>query len=164
MKSEEEWRNKQEEMWALTRAHWEQERSERAQEVARRHAWEQEQESLRVAREALEDRRWATLATRQQIHINNLKHLHNQERHHRNYMAGLPYQPHTPWTNYTNLPVPRGPSDPSPHWPEGVGSSYVPPHLQPPVEGERAPLDDYREMMETLTGYPYNPYPSVDPN
>ncbi|KAJ0675915.1 hypothetical protein HanRHA438_Chr12g0565361 [Helianthus annuus] len=106
MKSEEEWRNKQEEMWALTRAHWEQERSERAQEVARRRAWEQKEERLHVAREALEDRRWATLATEQQIHINNLKHLHDQERHHRNYMAGLPYQPHTPWTNYENLPVP----------------------------------------------------------
>ncbi|MFS8001512.1 hypothetical protein Hanom_Chr13g01191251 [Helianthus anomalus] len=164
MKSEEEWRNKQEEMWALTRAHWEQERSERAQEVARRRAWEQKEERLRVAREALEDKRWATLATAQQIHINNLKHLHDQERHHRNYMAAPPYQPHTPWTNYENLPVPRGPSDPSPHWPEGVGSSYVPPHPQPLVEGERGPLDDFREMMETLTGYSYNPFPPVDPN
>ncbi|KAF5759147.1 hypothetical protein HanRHA438_Chr16g0749961 [Helianthus annuus] len=62
MKSEDEWRNKHEEMWALTRAYWEQERLERAQEVSRRLAWEQEQERLRVAREALKDRRWATTA------------------------------------------------------------------------------------------------------
>ncbi|KAJ0441798.1 hypothetical protein HanRHA438_Chr16g0749941 [Helianthus annuus] len=71
MKSEEEGRNKQEEMWALTKAHWEQERLEMAQEVSRRLAWEQEQERLRVAREALEDRRWATTAIGQQIYINN---------------------------------------------------------------------------------------------
>ncbi|KAJ0715208.1 hypothetical protein HanPI659440_Chr13g0498471 [Helianthus annuus] len=151
-------------MWALTRAHWEQERLEGAQEVSQRRAWEQEQECLRVVREALEDRRWATTAIGQQIHINNTKYLHDQERHRRNYMVGLPYQPHTPSTNYADLLVPRGPSDPSPHWPEGVGSSYIPPHLHPPVEGERGPRDDYREMMETLTGYPYSPYPSVDPN
>ncbi|MFS7946034.1 hypothetical protein Hanom_Chr06g00531271 [Helianthus anomalus] len=86
--------------------------------------------------------------------INNAKVLHDQKRHRRDYEAGLPYVEHVGWTDYSNLHVPRGPFDPSPHWPEAVGSSFIPiPYLSPP-QGELGPLDNYREMFEALSGYP----------
>ncbi|KAF5798146.1 hypothetical protein HanRHA438_Chr07g0299981 [Helianthus annuus] len=121
------------------------------------------------AREALnrakhERTQWSALWTAQELAINNAKVLHDQERHQRDWLDGLLYAEHSRWTDYSNLPVPRGPSDPSPHWPQRVGSSFIPPQFQPPVEGEQGPLDNYREMIEALTGYPYNPYPPVDPN
>ncbi|KAF5823512.1 hypothetical protein HanXRQr2_Chr01g0039141 [Helianthus annuus] len=96
--------------------------------------------------------------------INNAKVLHDQERHHRDYQAGLPYAEHSGWTNFPDLPYPQGPSDPTAHWPEAVGSSFVPIPYQPPPQGEQSPLDNYREMFEALTGYPYQPNPPMDPN
>ncbi|MFS7903389.1 hypothetical protein Hanom_Chr01g00023441 [Helianthus anomalus] len=79
-------------------------------------------------------------------------------------MVGLEFQEHTPWTPYQDMPVPPGPSNQSPHWPEGVGSSFIPPKFQAPTEGERGHLDSFNEIMSTLTGYSYQPYPLVDPN
>ncbi|KAJ0863807.1 hypothetical protein HanPSC8_Chr12g0534341 [Helianthus annuus] len=71
--------------------------------------------------------------------INNAKVLHDQERHHRDYQSGLPYAEHSGWTNYPDLPYPQGPSDPTPHRPEAVGSSFVPIPYQPPPQGEQSP-------------------------
>ncbi|MFS7903404.1 hypothetical protein Hanom_Chr01g00023621 [Helianthus anomalus] len=79
-------------------------------------------------------------------------------------MAGLEFQEHTPWTPYQDMPVPPGPSNQSPHWPEEVGSSFFPPQFQAPTKGERGHLDSFNEIMSALTGYPYQPYPRVDPN
>ncbi|KAJ0616230.1 hypothetical protein HanOQP8_Chr02g0076701 [Helianthus annuus] len=149
---------------AEQRSWWDQQDLHREQELACRQAWEQEQDRLRIEQNVREDKRWSALATIQELAVNNAKHLHDQERHQRDYMAGPPYSEHTPWTCYENHPVPHGPSDPSSHWPEGVGSSFIPPQFQQKTEGERGPLDDYWEMFESLTGYPYHPYPPVDPN
>ncbi|KAF5760082.1 hypothetical protein HanXRQr2_Chr16g0749101 [Helianthus annuus] len=157
-KADEDRRNQQKEWWALQQSHWEQEELQRAHELSRRLAWESEQDRPRVEREVLEDRRWMTTAVLHELVLNNAKDLQDQERHQRDYLASLPYQEHTPWTRYEDLLVPCGPSDPSPHWPEGVGSSFILAHLQPPAEGERGPLDDYHNMMTALTGYPYHPY------
>ena len=136
----------------------------RIQENAQRRAWEEEQNRHRVEREGYEDRWWMTTAVDQHMALNNAKILHDRERHHRNLMAGLPFQQHTPWFDYENLPVPQGPSDPSPHWPEMSGSSFVPIQPLPPAEGEPGPFDDWKDMMSSLTRYPYNPYPPKDPN
>ncbi|MFS7911175.1 hypothetical protein Hanom_Chr02g00114961 [Helianthus anomalus] len=97
-------------------------------------------------------------------YVQSLEHQAQLQIHWDTEEAGLPYVEHSVWTDYSNLPIPRGPSDPSPHWPEAVGSSFIPPHFQPPAEGESGTLDNYREMFEALTGYPYNPNPLVNPN
>ncbi|MFS8034587.1 hypothetical protein Hanom_Chr17g01582911 [Helianthus anomalus] len=102
--------------------------------------------------------------TNQELALNNAKALHDQERHHRDFLASLPYVKHSGWTRYEDLPIPTGPSDPSPHWPKGVGSSFIPPYVQPTAERESGPLDSWKEVMSALTGYSYNPYPPVDPN
>ncbi|MFS7999859.1 hypothetical protein Hanom_Chr12g01171561 [Helianthus anomalus] len=112
----------------------------------------------------MEGRRWSALYVSNELAINNAKVLHDQEQHRGDWEAGLPYAEQVGWTDYSNLPVPRGPSDPSPHWPEAVGSSFVPPQLHPPAEGELCPLDNFREMFVTLTGYSYHPNPPIDPN
>ncbi|KAM0043601.1 hypothetical protein Hdeb2414_s0010g00343191 [Helianthus debilis subsp. tardiflorus] len=104
------------------------------------------------------------MAFSNQMALNNFKVLHDQERHQRDYQAGLPYAEHSGWTNYPNLPHPQGSSDPTPHWPEAVGSSFVPMPYQPPPQQESSPLDNYRDMFEALTGYPYQPNPPVNPN
>ncbi|KAM0067864.1 hypothetical protein Hdeb2414_s0002g00066301 [Helianthus debilis subsp. tardiflorus] len=96
--------------------------------------------------------------------INNAKVLHDQERHQRYYQAGLPYVEHSGWIDYPNLPHLQGPSDPTPHWPEAVGSSFIPMPYQPPQQGESSPLDNYRNMIEALTGYPYQLNSPVNPN
>ncbi|KAJ0699742.1 hypothetical protein HanOQP8_Chr10g0359481 [Helianthus annuus] len=134
------------------------------QEVAIRRTWEENVERQRVEHNTLEGRRWSALYVSNELTINNAKVLHDQERHRRDWEAGLPNTEHSGWTDYSNLPVPRGPSDPSPHWPEAVGSSFVPPQFQSPAEGESGPLDNYREMFEALTSYSYHPNPPVDPN
>ncbi|XP_022019342.1 uncharacterized protein LOC110919377 [Helianthus annuus] len=86
--------------------------------------------------------------------INNAKVLHDQERHQRDYQAGLPYVEHSGWTDYPNLPHPQGPSDPTPHCPEAVGSSFIPIPYQPPPQGESSPLDNYRDMFERVVDGP----------
>ncbi|KAJ0764802.1 hypothetical protein HanPI659440_Chr08g0296271 [Helianthus annuus] len=127
-------------------------------------AWEEREEKTRHDRNSVEDNRWSALYVAHETAINNAKILHDQERHQRDLEAGRPYVEHSGWTDYPNLPVPRGPSDPSPHWPEAVGSSFIPIPYQPPPQGGPSPLDNYREMFEALTGYPYQPNPPVDPN
>ncbi|KAJ0456831.1 hypothetical protein HanIR_Chr15g0766931 [Helianthus annuus] len=96
------------------------------EETARRRAWEEREEKQRNERNTLEDHRWSALYVSNEIAINNAKVLHDQERHQRDYEAGLPYIEHAGWTDYSNLRVPRGPSYPSPHWPEAVGFSFNP--------------------------------------
>ncbi|KAJ0530428.1 hypothetical protein HanLR1_Chr10g0367221 [Helianthus annuus] len=125
------------------------------EETTRRQAWEEREEKQRNERNTLQDRRWSALYVSNEMAINNAKVLHDQERHQRDYEASLPYVEHVGWTDYSNLRVLRGPSDPSPHWPEAVGSSFIPLPYQPPAQGEPGPLDNYREMFEALTGYPY---------
>ncbi|KAJ0599389.1 hypothetical protein HanRHA438_Chr03g0106651 [Helianthus annuus] len=134
------------------------------EERAHRQAWEEEDARRRNAQAELDQRRWGALAFSNQMAINNFKVLHDQERHQRDYQAGLPYAEHSGWTDYPNLPHPRGPADPIPHWPEAVGSSFVPMPYQPPPQQESSPLDNYRDMLEALTGYPYQPNPPVNPN
>ncbi|KAJ0865443.1 hypothetical protein HanRHA438_Chr12g0540551 [Helianthus annuus] len=134
------------------------------QEVARRRVWEENEKRQRNEQNALEGRRWSVLYVSTEVAINNAKVLHDQERHRRDWEVGLPYAEHAGWADYSNLLIPRGPSDPSPHWPEAVGSSFIPPQFQPPGQGDPGPLDNYREMFEALTGYSYHPYPPVDPN
>ncbi|KAJ0852783.1 hypothetical protein HanRHA438_Chr14g0643671 [Helianthus annuus] len=134
------------------------------QEATRRREWEENEEKQRNEQNALEARRWSALYVSTETAINNAKVLHDQELLQRDYEAGLPYVEHAGWTDYYNLRVPRGPSDPSPHWPEAVGSSFIPLPYQPPAQGEPGPLDNYREMFVALTGYPYLPNPPVDPN
>ncbi|MFS8009838.1 hypothetical protein Hanom_Chr14g01290081 [Helianthus anomalus] len=129
---------------AEQRSWWDHQDLHREQELACRQAWEQKQVQLRIEQSVREDKRWSALATTQELAVNNAKPFHDQERHQRDYMAGLPYSEHTPWTCYENLPVPRGPSDPYPRWPEGVGSSFIPPQFQQTAEEEKGPLDDYR--------------------
>ncbi|KAJ0519557.1 hypothetical protein HanHA89_Chr11g0449991 [Helianthus annuus] len=133
-------------------------------EAARRRAWEEEEAAHRQQEAEANRRRWSAMYVSQQMAINNAKVLHDQERHHRDYLAGLPYTEHSGWTNYPDLPYPQGPSDPTPHWPEAVGSSFIPIPYQPPPQGEQSPLDNYREMFEALTGYPFQPNPPTDPN
>ncbi|MFS7934942.1 hypothetical protein Hanom_Chr05g00397591 [Helianthus anomalus] len=65
---------------------------------------------------------------------------------------------------YEDIPIPTGPSQPAPGWPQGAASSFLPLQLQQPAKEEQGPLNDFNEMMSTLTGYPYQPYPLVDPN
>ncbi|XP_021985555.1 stress response protein nst1-like [Helianthus annuus] len=131
---------------------------------ARRRAWEEEEARRQNEQRELEQRRWRALAVSNQMAINNAKVLHDQERHQRDYQAGLPYAEHSGWTNYPNLPHPQGPSEPTPHWPEAVGSSFIPIPYQPPPQGEQSPLDNYKEMFEALTDYQYQPNPPVNPN
>ncbi|MFS8022462.1 hypothetical protein Hanom_Chr16g01439731 [Helianthus anomalus] len=71
--------------------------------------------------------RCSALYTTQKLAINNSKVLHDQERHQWDWLAGLQYAEHSGWTDYLNRPVHQGLSDPSPHWLEGVGSSFIPP-------------------------------------
>ncbi|MFS7962733.1 hypothetical protein Hanom_Chr08g00730021 [Helianthus anomalus] len=134
------------------------------EEVARRRVWEENEERQRNEQNTLEGCRWSALYVSNELAINNAKVLHDLERHRRDYEAGLPYEEHVGWTDYANLPVPRCPPDPSPHWPEAVGSSFIPPQFQPPAQGEPAPLDNYQEMFEALNGYSYHPNPPVDLN
>ncbi|MFS7996802.1 hypothetical protein Hanom_Chr12g01134081 [Helianthus anomalus] len=97
-----------------------------------------------------------------ELAINNAKVLHDQEQHRRDWEAGLSYAEHSGWTDYSNLSVPRGPSDPSPHWSEVVGSSFISFQFLPLAEGEPGPLDNYREMFEALTaGRPERAIPLV---
>ncbi|MFS7963278.1 hypothetical protein Hanom_Chr08g00736241 [Helianthus anomalus] len=132
---------------ALQRSQMEHLVQQQQEEVTRRREWEENEERLRNEQNTLEGRQWSALYVSTELAINNAKVLHDQERHRRDYEAGLPYAEHAGWTNYSNLLVSRGPSDPSPHWPEALG-----------------PLDNYREMFEALTGYSYHPNPPVDPN
>ncbi|KAF5754044.1 hypothetical protein HanXRQr2_Chr17g0786841 [Helianthus annuus] len=132
------------------------------EEKAHRRAWEEEEARRQNAQRELDQRRWGALAFSNQMAINNAKVLHDQERNQRDYQAGLPYVEHSGWTDYPNLPRPQGPSDPTPHWPEAVGSSFIPMPYQPPPQGESSPLDNYRDM--SLTGYPYQPNPPVNTN
>ncbi|MFS7996805.1 hypothetical protein Hanom_Chr12g01134111 [Helianthus anomalus] len=97
-----------------------------------------------------------------ELAINNAKVLHDQEQHRRDWEAGLPYAEHSGWTDYSNLPVPRGPSDPSPHWPEVVGSSFIPSQFQPLAEGESGPLDNYRDVRGSYR-IPVPPEPTSRP-
>ncbi|KAF5762332.1 hypothetical protein HanXRQr2_Chr16g0775501 [Helianthus annuus] len=149
---------------AMQRSHMEQLAKMQEDEAARRWAWEEAEATRQNETRELEQRRWSALYVSQQMAINNAKVLHDQERHQRDYQAGLPYAEHSGWTNYPDLPHPQGPSDPTPHWPEAVGSSFIPIPYQPPPQGEQSPLDNYREMFEALTGYQYQPNPPVDPN
>ncbi|KAJ0892210.1 hypothetical protein HanPSC8_Chr09g0363201 [Helianthus annuus] len=149
---------------AMQRSHMEQLAKQQEDEAARRRAWEEAETARRQQEEELNRRRWSAMYVSQEMALNNAKVLHDQERHHRDYQAGLPYAEHSGWTNYSDLPYPQGPSDPTPHWPEAVGSSFVPIPYQPPPQGEQSPLDNYREMFEALTGYPYQPNPPMDPN
>ncbi|KAJ0433949.1 hypothetical protein HanIR_Chr17g0875881 [Helianthus annuus] len=134
------------------------------EERAHRQRWEEEEARRQTAQRELDQRRWGAMAFSNQMAINNFKVLYDQERHQRDYQAGLPYAEHSGWTDYPNLPHPQGPSDPTPHWPEAVGSSFVPMPYQPPPQQESSPLDNYRDMFEALTGYPYQPNPPVNPN
>ncbi|XP_021974674.1 GYF domain-containing protein gyf-1-like [Helianthus annuus] len=134
------------------------------EERAHRRAWEEDEVRRQNAQRELEQRRWRALAVSNQMAINNAKVLHNQERHQRDHRAGLPYAEHSGWTDYPNLPHPQGPSEPTPYWPEAVGSSFIPILYQPPPQGESSPLDNYRDMLEALTGYPYQPNPPVNLN
>ncbi|KAF5794736.1 hypothetical protein HanXRQr2_Chr08g0331521 [Helianthus annuus] len=134
------------------------------EETARRRAWVGNEERHRNEQNTLEGRRWSALYVSSETAINNAKVLHDQERHQRDWEAGLPYAEHAGWTDYAKLPVSRGPSDLSPHWPEPVGSSFIPLPYQQPVQGEPGPLDNYREMFEALTGYSYHPNLPVDLN
>ncbi|MFS8002808.1 hypothetical protein Hanom_Chr13g01206461 [Helianthus anomalus] len=127
---------------ALQRSQMEHMVQQQQQDMARRQAWEENEERLRIELNTREDRRWGAM----------------------DWEAGLPYAEHSGWTDYSNLPVPRGPSDPSPHWPEAVGSSFISSQFQPSADGEPGPLENYREMFEALTGFPYHPNPPVDPN
>ncbi|KAJ0745259.1 hypothetical protein HanPI659440_Chr10g0396801 [Helianthus annuus] len=149
---------------AMQRSHMEQLAKMQEDEVARRRAWEEAEATRQNEARELERRRWSALYVSQQMAINNAKVLHEQERHQRDYQAGLTYAEHSGWTNYPDLPHPQGPSDPTSHWPEAVGSSFIQIPYQPPPQGEQSPLDNYREMFEALTGYPYQPNPPVDPN
>ncbi|KAJ0804284.1 hypothetical protein HanPI659440_Chr02g0036271 [Helianthus annuus] len=148
----------------MQRSHMEQLAKMQEDEAARRRAWEEAAATRQQEERELNRRRWSAMYISQQMAINNAKVLHDQERHQRDYQAGLPYAEHSGWTNYPDLSHPQGPSDPTPHWPEAVGSSFIPIPYQPPPQGEQSPLDNYREMFEALTGYPYQPNPPMDPN
>ncbi|KAJ0501004.1 hypothetical protein HanRHA438_Chr11g0495891 [Helianthus annuus] len=65
---------------------WEQQEMHRVQESSRRQAWEHEQDRLRLKQNVRDDNRWRALATAQELAVNNAKHLHDQERHQRDYM------------------------------------------------------------------------------
>ncbi|MFS7933982.1 hypothetical protein Hanom_Chr05g00386161 [Helianthus anomalus] len=91
------------------------------QELARKQAWEENEERLRIEQNIKQDRRWGAMYIANELAINNAKVLHEQERNQRDWEASLPYAEHSGWTDYSNLFVPRGPSDPSPHWPRGSG-------------------------------------------
>ncbi|MFS7986730.1 hypothetical protein Hanom_Chr11g01013721 [Helianthus anomalus] len=88
---------------------------QKQEEVTRRREWEENEERLRKEQNTLEGHRWSALYVSTELAINNAKVLHDLGRHRRDYEAGLPYAEHAGWTDYSNLPVPRGPSDPSPH-------------------------------------------------
>ncbi|MFS8014199.1 hypothetical protein Hanom_Chr15g01341781 [Helianthus anomalus] len=66
-------------------------------------AWEDEQDQLRIERNALEDRRWMKVGTAQQIAINIAHLLHDQERRQRDLEAGRDYQEYVPWTYYATI-------------------------------------------------------------
>ncbi|MFS7978324.1 hypothetical protein Hanom_Chr10g00914191 [Helianthus anomalus] len=51
------------------------------QEVARRRAWEENEERQRVDQNTLEGRRWSALYISNELAIKNAKVLHDQERH-----------------------------------------------------------------------------------
>ncbi|XP_035832905.1 golgin subfamily A member 6-like protein 22 [Helianthus annuus] len=103
---------------AMQRSHMEQLAKMQEDEAARRRAWEEAAAARQQEETELNRRCWSALYVSQQMAINNTKVLHNQERHQRDYQAGLPYTEHSGWTNYPDLPYPQGPSDPTPHWPE----------------------------------------------
>ncbi|XP_035836323.1 uncharacterized protein LOC118484657 [Helianthus annuus] len=136
---------------AMQRSHMEQLAKMQEDEAARRRAWEEAEAMRQNEERELNRRRWSALYVSQQMAVNNAKVLPDQERHQRDYQAGLPYAEHLGWTNYPDLPHPQGPSDPTPHWPEAVGSSFIPIPYQPPPQGEQSPLDNYREMFEALS-------------
>ncbi|MFS7911081.1 hypothetical protein Hanom_Chr02g00113821 [Helianthus anomalus] len=90
----------------------------------------------------------------QQMAINNAHVLHYQELHQRDFETGQDFQQFTMWTRYEDLPIPTGPPQPAPGWPQGLASSFLPLQLQQPAEWEQGPLDDFHEMILALTGYP----------
>ncbi|KAJ0469997.1 hypothetical protein HanIR_Chr14g0713941 [Helianthus annuus] len=87
---------------AMQRSHMEQLAKQQEDEAARRRAWEEAETARRQQEEELNRRRWSAMYVSQEMALNNAKVLHDQERHHRDYQAGLPYAEHSGWTNYSD--------------------------------------------------------------
>ncbi|KAJ0448855.1 hypothetical protein HanRHA438_Chr17g0831401 [Helianthus annuus] len=64
---------------ALQRSQMEQMVQQQQQEVARRRAWEENEERLRVEQNTMEGHRWSALYISNELTINNAKILHDQE-------------------------------------------------------------------------------------
>ena len=101
------------------------------------------------------------IALAMERHQNNAFIHQEQERHHRDYLAGRPYQEYAPWVDYSQLRDQPQEVQQQVGWPQGVASSFVPIPEPPPPQND--PFD-FNEMFSSLTGYPYHPYPPRDPN
>ncbi|KAJ0745261.1 hypothetical protein HanPI659440_Chr10g0396821 [Helianthus annuus] len=123
---------------AMQRSHMEQLAKMQEDEAARRRAWKEAEATRQNEARELERRHWNALYVSQQMAINNAKVLHDQDRHQRDYQAGLPYAEHSGWTNYPDLPHPQGLSDTTPHWPEAVGLALSQFRTNHRLKGSRA--------------------------